>query len=519
MSTRRPLCLVLGALLAVGVLLAPQTVFAQAGSPGSVTAEADEDKPNTIKVSWTHSSTATTSHYDVVIKEGILSTLGTDVAADDRIAIPTATAAGGDLDHTFTDLKYDQWYTVGVRGVDPDATTPDDRAPTAWAAATAETGAMPASAAVVSSVTATQVPTNHSKLTVTWVYAHDTALTPDQGFYIYYTVGEGKTTDPRLLSTAAQIVSAEKMDAGQPGPSKQTPVASPKGTQFVAELTGLKGSTNYVVNVLAYSGTLKNVSTTEIPMAATAKTAEAEGPSRVRDVAVHAGNKELLVTWMVPVNTVATGSQKDVTITGYRVQWRSSQTSADFRSGWSTYPPDAKTKLTATEYKITGLYNDVTYEVQVQAMNSNGGVSAWAPVQPAQGTPKSGAAGTAAPGQPSISVAAGDAMLTVSWDAVEGATKYKVQWRTAAQSFGAADRTAEVTEGTSHDLTMLDNGVEYVVRVAAGNSYGYGSWSGEAKGTPMVPTPALPVFGALVLGAGLVAAGRRRLRAQRLLKA
>ena len=43
--------------------------------------------------------------------------------------------------------------------------------------------------------------------------------------------------------------------------------------------------------------------------------------------------------------------------------------------------------------------------------------------------------------------------------------------------------------------------------------------SAEAKQTPMVPTPALPVFGALALGAGLVAAGRRRLRARRLLKA
>ena len=43
--------------------------------------------------------------------------------------------------------------------------------------------------------------------------------------------------------------------------------------------------------------------------------------------------------------------------------------------------------------------------------------------------------------------------------------------------------------------------------------------SDQVSTTPMVPTPALPVFGALVLGAGLVAAGRRRLRAGRLLKA
>ena len=37
----------------------------------------------------------------------------------------------------------------------------------------------------------------------------------------------------------------------------------------------------------------------------------------------------------------------------------------------------------------------------------------------------------------------------------------------------------------------------------------------EARQMPMMPTPALPVFGVLALGAGLVAAGRRRLRARR----
>ena len=120
--------------------------------------------------------------------------------------------------------------------------------------------------------------------------------------------------------------------------------------------------------------------------------------------------------------------KQGVTITGYQVQWRSSQTSTALAGSWSQYPPptDTKTKLTATQYKITGLYNDVMYDVQVQATNSVGGVSGWHPVTPAQGMPMEGA---------------------------------------------------------------------------------------------MTPTPALPFFGAVALGAGLVAAGRRRLRAQRQLKA
>ena len=119
-----------------------------------------------------------------------------------------------------------------------------------------------------------------------------------------------------------------------------------------------------------------------------------------------------------------------------------------------------------------------------------------------------------------VQVVAGDSMVTVSWDAVAGASKYMVEWRTAAQTYGAADRQAEAT-GTTHAISMLENGTEYMIRVKAGNGAGYGPASAEVKATPVMPTPALPVFGALALGAGLVAAGRRRLRARqrRLLKA
>ena len=112
-------------------------------------------------------------------------------------------------------------------------------------------------------------------------------------------------------------------------------------------------------------------------------------------------------------------------------------------------------------------------------------------------------------------------MVTVSWQAVEGATKYMVEWRTASQTYGAAARQAEVTGAMTYSVEPLENGMEYMLRVKAGNDVGYGPASDEVTATPMMPTPALPVFGALALGAGLVAAGRRRLRARqrRLLKA
>ena len=134
-----------------------------------------------------------------------------------------------------------------------------------------------------------------------------------------------------------------------------------------------------------------------------------------------------------------------------------------------------------------------------------------------------------------VNVAAGDGMLTVTWNEVSsvgtctGAASpavnhcgYLVDWRAANQSFDNPARQMRVTD-PSAEIMNLENGTEYGVIVRAYNEReGSGTLSTEsreARQTPMMPTPALPVFGVLALGAGLVAAGRRRLRAQRQLKA
>ena len=109
----------------------------------------------------------------------------------------------------------------------------------------------------------------------------------------------------------------------------------------------------------------------------------------------------------------------------------------------------------------------------------------------------------------------GDGSIMVEWDAVADATMYEVR-----AMAGGTTTTEMVSGATMHTFTGLTNGMEYMVSVRSGDADGFGDWSEAMGATPMPtePVPALPLFGMLALGAGLVAAGRRRLRTQRLLR-
>jgi hypothetical protein len=124
-----------------------------------------------------------------------------------------------------------------------------------------------------------------------------------------------------------------------------------------------------------------------------------------------------------------------------------------------------------------------------------------------------------------LMLTAGDMTLMAMWDEADGngsdVTGYQVQYMKS----DAADWTTSREGSTKDTLTMwtisnLENGMEYSVRVRA---YSYAAtsddiWSDIEMATPMAgggtptPTPALPLFGAFALGAGILAAGRARLR-------
>ena len=91
-----------------------------------------------------------------------------------------------------------------------------------------------------------------------------------------------------------------------------------------------------------------------------------------------------------------------------------------------------------------------------------------------------------------VTVTPGIETLVVSWNAVTGATGYKVQWKSATETFGE-ERERVVVDGTAttHTIANLTAGTLYSVRVIATRSSAHeGPRSAVVTGTPLTaPLP------------------------------
>ncbi len=90
-----------------------------------------------------------------------------------------------------------------------------------------------------------------------------------------------------------------------------------------------------------------------------------------------------------------------------------------------------------------------------------------------------------------VTVTPGVETLVVSWNAVTGATGYKVQWKSGNEAFGA-ERERVVVDGatTSHTIANLTTGTLYSVRVIATRSPAHeGPPSAVVSGTPLSAPP------------------------------
>ena len=164
-------------------------------------------------------------------------------------------------------------------------------------------------------------------------------------------------------------------------------------------------------------------------------------------------------------------------LTGYRIEVSSTGNSG------SWIPLVNNTGNTSTIYSHTGLPAGTTRYYRVSARNANGA----GPVSNVDS-----ATTDAAPlGQVTgVNLTPSDGALTVGWTAVNGATGYKVQWKSGGESYNTGSRQATVPSGstTNHTIGNLANGTEYTVRVIA-------TKTGANDGPPSAEVRETPVSG------------------------
>ena len=247
-----------------------------------------------------------------------------------------------------------------------------------------------------------------------------------------------------------------------------TPILPPKDVTATAtsetfDLSPLMGNTDYVVE--AWLATTPN-----IKESATFKTDPVE-PDAPRNVEITGfGDGELTVAWDAPLGNGGS------TITGYKVQWKETDT-----PNWDS-PSEAPDD--ASPYTIENLTNGTAYDVRVLAVNSVGDGPSSGDVE---GTPST------RPEPPTITdITHGHQKLTVTWTAPTGAdtggsdiTGYIVQWKKGTDPYNATNQATP--PASPYEITNLLNGTEYTVRVFAVNeSYPDepSDESNEMTGTP-----------------------------------
>jgi fibronectin type 3 domain-containing protein len=155
---------------------------------------------------------------------------------------------------------------------------------------------------------------------------------------------------------------------------------------------------------------------------------------------------------------------------------------------WGTSPgvtnADTAVINAPTSYTHTGLTNGTAYYYAVTAVNV---VGASALSSEVSATPQA-----AIPGAPAtVTAAAGDKQVTISWTLVTGATSYNVYWGTST-GVTTTTGTKIATVPSPYVHTGLTNGTTYYYVVTAVNTAGEGAESIEVAGTPALPGPGTP---------------------------
>ena len=259
--------------------------------------------------------------------------------------------------------------------------------------------------------------------------------------------------------------------------TSDTEISAGASTQIVHN--SLTNNTAYFYRVVATnsggaSGLSSEESATPVPP---------PPPGIPQSVAAVAGNTQVTVSW----NTVSGA-------TNYTVYWKSPT------GGITTGNSTAISAGTSTQIVHNSLSNGTEYFYRVEATNSNGSsdLSSEESATPMAPPP---------PDSPlNVDAVAANEQVTVSWNAVSGATSYTVYWKSPAGGITTGNSTA-IGAGTSTQIVhnSLSNGTEYFYRVEATNNSGSSNLSSEVSATPVAPpAPTSPQNVSATAGDGIV---------------
>ena len=253
-------------------------------------------------------------------------------------------------------------------------------------------------------------------------------------------------------------------------------LADLKHTGNSITISGVDNAKTYVVaararNLAGYSGWRNSAPAGPYVPAA---------PARPTGLAATPGDGSVTLTWDDP---------SDASITGYEYQSRQ----APPAPGWGEWTAVAGNVTTVT---VTGLTNGTEYRFKLRAVNAGGAGKPSGPPWYVAATPT-----LAAPTGITVSVAVN--VMTVSWNAVSGATGYDVRTKTGSADWVTV--ASEVTEATV-DVTILEP-PDYI-GVRARNGSAVSAWTDVSR----LPPP--DILGSPSAGAGAQAFGAQSQGAQ-----
>lgn len=224
-------------------------------------------------------------------------------------------------------------------------------------------------------------------------------------------------------------------------------------------ITGLVNGTTYYLAVTALNDIGESALSSEV--SAVPALAAPTG------VSAAAGNNQITVSW-----TAAAGA------TSYNIYYGT--------AAGVTNANQTKVIGATSGSAITGLVNATKYYVVVTSLNASGEsvVSSEVNATPVAPPPP--------PSAPKgVSIASGNAQVTLTWQAVTGATSYNVYYRTTP-GVTIANGTKITNTSSGTPIINLTNGTAYYFVVVAAGAGGEGAESSEVGVTPQAPAVGVP---------------------------